>query len=140
MNTQEARELGQRIATLIARDQIEPAYEALALVLAGRTGFALLRHIGGVVGAGAPPAGPGYARRVNSFLERIAAGKTMGGWVVMASALEQQFDSGLEGTLALTRRYVALADVWYGADIFGEGVLGRALVGSFQPTVDLLKP
>lgn len=115
MNTREARELGQRMATLIARDRIEPAYEALAPVLAGRAGFALLRHIGGAVGAGAPPAaGPRYARRVHRFLERIAAGRTMGGWVVMASALERRLDRDLEGTLAHTRRYVALVDVWGG--------------------------
>ncbi|MBN1954043.1 MAG: LysM peptidoglycan-binding domain-containing protein [Anaerolineae bacterium] len=48
--------------------------------LARRTRFAMLDHIGRAVGKGPLEA-------VNSFLERIAANRTEGGWVVISSAL-----------------------------------------------------
>jgi 3-methyladenine DNA glycosylase AlkD len=133
MKTKEARELGQRIAGLIAQNQVEPAYDLLIPVLAERTPFAMLRHIGDAVGA--KELGP-----VNQFLDHIAADKTEGGWVVIASALEQQLDRDLEGVFGRCRDFIIAADVWYGADTLGEGVPGRALVADFEPALALLKP
>lgn len=133
MKTKEARALGQRIAVLIRQSQIDPAYELLAPVLAQRTKFAMLRHIGDAVGAET-------IEPVNDFLERIAASKSEGGWVVIASALEQQLSRDLPGALSRCHRYIITADVWYGADLLGEGVPGRALVAHFDPTLVLLKP
>jgi len=133
MKTKEARELGQRIAGFIGQNQIDPAYDLLAPVLAQHTKFAMLRHIGDAVGVEA-------IAPVNDFLELIAADKTEGGWVVIASALEQQLSRDLPGVLSRCRRYIITADVWYGADLLGEGVPGRALVAHFDPTLALLKP
>ena len=133
MKTKEARDLGQRIAILVEKKQIESAYSLLAPVLAERTPFAMLRHIGDAVGVG--PLEP-----VNDFLDLIAADKTEGGWVVIASALEQQLGRDLEGAFARCRNFIIAADVWYGADTLGEGVSGRALVADFEPALALLKP
>jgi 3-methyladenine DNA glycosylase AlkD len=131
MKAQEARELGERIAALVREGQIAQAYEILSPILARRTPFAMLRHIGAPVGTGPP-------EPVNAFLERIAAHKTEGGWVVIAGALKAQLDRDLAGSFARCREFIIAADVWYAADTLGEGVVGEALVARFQPALDLL--
>jgi 3-methyladenine DNA glycosylase AlkD len=141
MKTKEAWELGQRIAGLVQAGQMTQAYVLLAPVLAKRTPFDMLRRIGEPIGAGPLDAAcPEYDRRANAFLERIAADKTEGGWVVIASALEKQLDRDLAGAFARCRGFIVAADVWYAADILGEGVVGQALVAHFQPALDLLAP
>jgi 3-methyladenine DNA glycosylase AlkD len=91
----------------------------------------MLRHIGKPVGASS-------LERVNAFLELIAIDKTEGGWVVISSALERQLDRDLDGAFARCRHFTILGDVWYAADILGEGVVGHALVAHFQPSLNLL--
>jgi 3-methyladenine DNA glycosylase AlkD len=131
MKTKEARELGKRIAALVQAGQPDKAYALLAPVLAERTPFRLLDRVGEAVGSG--PLGA-----TNAFLERIAADKTEGGWVVIASALGGQWDRDPAGAFARCREYIIAADVWYAADILGERVPGPALVADFQPALDLL--
>ena len=133
MKTREARDLGKRLAALILAGRTEQAYACLSPVLAQRTPFAMLRFIGEPVGM--EPLEP-----VNAFLDRIAADKTEGGWVVIASALEMQLERDLAGAFARCRAYIVAADVWYAADIMGEGVAGRALVGRFEPALEALQP
>ena len=141
MKTKQARELGQRIAVLVQERQIEKAYTLLAPVLAERTSFDMLRRISEPVGVESiKPACPEHSRRVNAFLERVAADKTEGGWVIIAKALEQQLDRDLAGAFARCREFIIAADVWYGADTMGEGVVGQALVRHFEPALDLLRP
>ena len=133
MKTKDARELGKRIAALVQAGQMTQAYVLLAPVLAKRTPFRLLDLIGEAVGTG-PLEG------TNVFLERVAADKTEGGWVVIASALGQQLDRDPVGAFARCREYITAADVWYAADILGERVPGPALVADFQPALELLAP
>jgi hypothetical protein len=133
VRTQEARELGGQVAALVQAGQITEAYALLAPVLAGRTTFDLLRRIG-------VPAGIGSLDQVDAFLEVIATDKTEGGWVVIASALEARLDSDLTGAFVRCRDFIISADVWYAADIMGEGVVGQALVSHFQPAFELLAP
>jgi 3-methyladenine DNA glycosylase AlkD len=131
MKTKEARELGKRIAALVQAGQPGKAYALLAPVLAERTPFRLLDRIGEAVGAGPLDA-------TNAFLERVAADRTEGGWVVIASALGGQWDRDPAGAFARCREYIMAADVWYAADILGERVPGPALVADLQPALDLL--
>ncbi len=133
MKTKEARELGERIAALVQNGQPDEAHALLAPVLAERTPFRLLDCIGEAVGAGP-------LEEVNFFLDRVAADKTEGGWVVIASALGGQLDRDPEGAFARCREYIIAADVWYATDILGERVPGQALVAHFQPALDLLAP
>lgn len=133
MKTQEARDLGKHIATLVRAAELEEAYDVLAPVLAERTPFPKLGIIGEAVGAG-PLA------TTKAFLEVIAAHKTEGGWVVIGKALGQQLDRDLEGAFERCRGYIVGADVWYGADTMGEGVPGPALVAHFEPALALLAP
>jgi 3-methyladenine DNA glycosylase AlkD len=102
-------------------------------VLAERTKFLMLDRIGKAVGAGQLPS-------TNAFLEQIAAQRTMGGWVVIASALGAQMERDLEGALSRCHSFVVQANVWHGADILGERVPGPALRAAFQPTLELLSP
>ncbi|UCC64413.1 MAG: DNA alkylation repair protein [Anaerolineae bacterium] len=136
MKVQEARELGQRIAALVQAGQVAEAYTLLSPVLAERTPFRLLGVIGQTVGAGPLEA----ARKVDAFLEQIAAARAEGGWVVIGSALGAQLDRNLTGAFERSRDFITAADVWYGADILGERVPGPALVARFQPALALLAP
>lgn len=133
MKTKEARELGQRVARLVETGQLREAHALLSPVLAQRTPFAMLRRVG-------EPVGAGPLESANAFLERVAADKTEGGWVVIASALEMQLDRDLTGAFARCRDFIIAADVWYAADTLGEGVVGRALVEHFQPALGQLAP
>jgi len=133
MKSVEARELGERISDLVEAGQIAQAYEILSPVLAERTPFAMLRRIG-------EPVGAGPLQEVNRFLERIAVDRTEGGWVVIASALRGQLGRDLEGAFARCRQAIIAADVWYAADILGEGVVGEALLAHFRPALEQLTP
>ena len=133
MKTKEARELGKRIAALVQAGQPDKAYALLAPVLAERTPFRLLDRIGEAVGAGPLDA-------TSAFLDRVAADRTEGGWVVIGSALGQQLDRDSVDAFARCREYIIAADIWYAADILGERVSGPALVADFQPSLDLLAP
>ena len=93
MKAQEARDLGECLAALVQVGQTDQAYTLLSPVLAQRTPFRMLRRIGELVGAGPLEA-------VNPFLERIAAHKTEGGWVVISGALKAQLDRDLRGAVA----------------------------------------
>jgi hypothetical protein len=133
MKAREASELGKRIATLVQTGQPDEAYALLAPILAERTPFPTLGHIGEAVGVGPLPA-------VNAFLERIAAPNAEGGWVVIGSALGQQLDRDPVGAFARCRAFIIAANVWYAADILRERLPGPALVTNFQPALALLAP
>jgi hypothetical protein len=133
MRAAEADELGKRMAALIQIGRMAPAHALLEPILAQRTPFALLDHIGAALATDPPHA-------VNALLEQIAAGGREGGWVVIGSALRAQLDQDQAGAFARCRDYIVAADVWYGADILGERVPGPALVAHFDPALSLLSP
>jgi 3-methyladenine DNA glycosylase AlkD len=133
MKAKEARTLGSRLAGYVRDGDMAQAHALLAPVLAERESFAKLRLI-------AEPIGTEPLEPVNALLDRIAADKTMGGWVVIAKALEQQLGRDLAGALGRCQAFIIAADVWYGADTLGEGVMGEALVQYFAPTLALLRP
>jgi 3-methyladenine DNA glycosylase AlkD len=76
----------------------------------------------------------------NAFLDRIAAERTEGGWVVIGKALGQQIARDLPGAFDRCQGYVIVADVWYGTDILAERVPGPALVTYFEPALEHLRP
>ncbi|MFC2029624.1 DNA alkylation repair protein [Chloroflexota bacterium] len=133
MNAREADLLGARIAALVEDGRAGEACALLSPVLGERTPFRYLDRIGRAAGTGSIPG-------VSAFLEQIAAGRTEGGWVVIASALGQQLEHDLVGAMVRCRAYVVEADVWYGADILGERVPGPALVADLKPTRVQLAP
>jgi 3-methyladenine DNA glycosylase AlkD len=133
MKTQEARELGERIAVLVRDGQVTEAHDLLSPILAERTSFDMLRRIGQPVGACPQKA-------TDAFLNLVAADKTEGGWVVIQSVLEQMLDGDLSGAFARCRDFIVAADVWYAADTMGEGVVGQALVRHFEPALEQLTP
>jgi 3-methyladenine DNA glycosylase AlkD len=133
IQTQQARELGKRIALFVQDRQIAQAYALLSPVLVERTPFRMLDLIGEAVGAGPLQA-------VNPFLEHVATARTEGGWVLIASALRQQLGRDPGGTFGRCRAFIVAADVWYATDILGERVPGPALVADFEPALALLVP
>ncbi|MFC2023233.1 DNA alkylation repair protein [Chloroflexota bacterium] len=133
MYAREADELGARIAALVQSDEPEEAYALLAPVLAQRTPFRLLDRVGKVVGAG------GLAP-TNAFLERVLSEGSMGGWVIIGSALGQQLGRDLSGAFNRCRAHIIAGDVWYSTDILGERAPGPALVDDFEGALALLAP
>ena len=133
MKTQEARDIGARLAGLVQRGKFTEAYSLLFPVLSERTKFDMLRLIGHPIGREA-------LDQVNTFLELIATDKTEGGWVIIGSALEMQLDRDRHGAFGHCRDYIIIGDVWYAADILGEQVPGNALVAEFESSLRLLKP
>jgi len=130
--------LGERIAVRVRAGESLQAYDLLSPVLAERTPFDKLGRIGEIVGAGS--LSPERTRRVNDFLDLIASDKTEGGWVVIGAALGVQLDHDLESAFTRCRDFIIAGDVWYATDIMGERVPGPALVGYFQPALELLPP
>lgn len=133
MNAGQADQLGKQIAALVQSSQPEVAYARLAPTLAERTPFRLLDRIGAAVGAG-PLA------ETNAFLDRIAAERTEGGWVVIASALREQLGRDPGGAFDRCRATIVAADVWYATDILGERLPGPALVAEFDAALARLAP
>lgn len=133
MNAKQADVLGVQVAALAQAGRPDQAYALLSPVLAERTPFRLLDRIGQAVGAGRLP-------QAKVLLERIAADGTEGGWVVIGSALRQQLDRDLGGTLARCRAFTIAGSVWYATDILGERVPGPALISSFEPALAQLSP
>ncbi len=138
MKAQAARDLGQRIAAHVQAGRMSSveynaAYSLLAPVLAEHTPFPILGYIGEAIGAGP-------LKAVNRFLERVAAARTEGGWVVIGSALGQQLERDLTGALSRCHSFIIAGDVWYATDILGERVPGPALIAHLPHTLNLLAP
>ncbi len=133
MNLQAAREFGDRIAVLLANGAMEKAVALLLPTLTERTPFRLLDAVGAQIGSE-----PREVTPIHAYLDRIAAERMMGGWVVIASALHQLLPSDLPGVFERCCTYVESADAWYATDIFGERVPGPALVEQFEPALGLL--
>jgi 3-methyladenine DNA glycosylase AlkD len=133
MKAREARQLGEEIASLIQKDQIEAGYALLVPVLAERTPFPMLERIG-------TPSGKLSLAAGRHLAARIAADKTEGGWVVIGAILREQIGRDPTGTFEHCRENIISADIWYGADILGERVPGPALVNDFEATLKLLAP
>ena len=133
MKLREARELGDRMASLVAAGNLRQASSLLAPILAERTPFAALSVIREAVGKGPLDV-------VNSFLDQIAASQAEGGWVVIGAALGSQLDRDLSGAFARARSFIMSADIWYAPDILGERVPGPALLTHFEAARARLSP
>jgi hypothetical protein len=141
MKAVEARDLGRRAAELAESGRLESAAGLLAPVLAGRTPFRLLDAIGGQLGCRIGcRIGCLSANCIDPLLERLAADRTMGGWVVIAAALASRLLIDLPGAVEKSARYIEEADVWYAADSLAERVPGAALVLDFEEVLACLKP
>jgi hypothetical protein len=137
MNTQEARQLGNQIAGLLAAGEQVAAAAQLEPVLNQPMPFRLLDVIGSEIGAARPEI-------VDLFLQRIGACGTMGGWVVIGAALGRALASESPGALPQAlgqcQHYLRTAAVWYGVDSLAERVPGQALVACFDQALVLLEP
>ena len=128
-----ARAFGADLVSVITRADHARALHMLAPVITDRNPFRLLDLIGQSIGA--CHTGPLFA-----LLDAIAATRAEGGWVVIASALHAHNAQSPALRLERTQSYIIQADVWYGADIFGERVPGPFLVEDFDRTLPLLTP
>ncbi|OQY33899.1 MAG: hypothetical protein B6I38_03025 [Anaerolineaceae bacterium 4572_5.1] len=133
MKTKESRQFGAHVAKYLAKENFDAAYALLAPILAERTPFRSLDLIGKEIGAA-------QMDSVDTFLNHIALHKTMGGWVVIASALREWIPADMETALARVPELAIPADTWYATDIFGERIPGPSLVADFDRALPLLAP
>lgn len=133
MKTQEARNLGDRLASLVSSGENTNADKLLLPLLSAKTSFPLLDVIGLRLGTG-------LMEPVNLYLEGLSKYKTMGGWVVIASALRSQLAVNFPGAIYQSVKYTRLSSTWYGVDIFGERVPGPALVMDINTTLEIIRP
>ena len=133
MRTEEAREIGKQVASLVHRGRPQEAYTLLAPTLAERIKFPMLERIG-------EPIGAGPIDSTNTFMDLVAHGKTMGGWVVIGAALREQLGRDMPGAFERARDAISAAQVWYATDIIGERVPGQGLVDCFDPALEQLNP
>ncbi len=131
MDTKTARTIGIQLATKIRESDYQAASLLLRPILRERIPFRLLDILGNEIGRES-------SELTNPFLENMAAEGTMGGWIVIASALQQQAKTDLSTALIAVCHYVIQADVWYAADSFGERVPGHTLVNQFNQTLSIL--
>lgn len=129
----DAVHIGENITHKLLDGDLNAAYDLLKCILTQKIPFRILERIGQTFGVM-------DIEIVNPFLDRIAEGLTMGGWVVIGGALKTQLESDLSGAFDKAKQYLIKADVWYGADIIGERVPGPGLVSFFDPSIALLKP
>ncbi|MGD8625973.1 MAG: DNA alkylation repair protein [Anaerolineae bacterium] len=133
MDAKTADTLGAQLVARLHEGRPGEAHALLAPVLARRTPFRYLDRIARAL-TGLPwPA-------LDPFLDRLAAGATEGGWVIVGRALGGQLARDLDGALARCRTHIVAAGVWYGADILGERVPGPALVAHFDRALPPLAP
>ncbi len=133
MKTQEARVLGDILQSLISSGAFTNTDELLFPLLRTKTSFAMLDVIGLRLGNG-------LMEPVNLYMEALSRYKTMGGWVVIASALRSQMAVDFPGAIQKCIRYTRLSSTWYGVDIFGERVPGPALVMDLNTTLQIISP
>lgn len=130
-SSQEARIVGCEIAEHIVFGNIPSAYKKLSALLEDKNAFRLLDLIGEALRS-CPTA------KLYPFLEMIAQGRSMGGWVVIATALHSHSSAAPQEVLEKCRGFIMYADTWYACDCFGERVPGPYLLTDFEKTVSLL--
>jgi 3-methyladenine DNA glycosylase AlkD len=133
MKISEARTIGKNLTSQVLNGDIDAAQDLLIPILANRTSFSALNQIGSSLAVCS-------LDQVYTLLDRLAADKHIGGWVVIGSALGAQLDRDFDGALSRCKMYIIAADVWYGTDILGERVPGPALVMDFKQALDILTP
>ena len=133
MRTAEAREIGEYIARRVSAGDFEEADMLLTPILSSKAAFSMLDILGCRIGKESP-------ERVNIYLDRISSQRTMGGWVVIASALRNQLSVDFHGAIQQCEKYTRLSDTWYGVDIFGERVPGPAMVADLETTLEIIRP
>jgi len=132
MNSRGADEIAERLTSSLALGKCGLAFEQLKPVLDERTPFRLLDRIAAGIVADWP--------KTCAFLDAIAADGREGGWVLIGSSLRNHYPTRPVLILEECRRYIILADTWYGADILSERVPGPALVEDFAKALELVKP
>jgi len=133
MRKQEAVNIGKQIRIYLERGAPDEAFRVVFPLLNQRIPFPRLEDIGQAI---VLP----HLEEMKSFLDHIAATRSEGGWVIIATVLRCYLDTSLAAALHLARDYVVLADVWYACDIFGERVPGTALLKNFRHSLVLLDP
>ena len=133
MRAAETRVVGEYIARQISAGDFKGADFLLNPILSSKTAFSMLDILGCRIGMESP-------ERVNFYLDRISSQRTMGGWVVIASALKKQLSVDFHGAIQQCEKFTRLSDTWYGVDIFGERVPGPALVIDVNETLGIIRP
>jgi len=133
MDSKEAESLGYQIEGYLLIGDLDEAESLLYPVLSERIPFSTLDKIGQKIGGVS-------LGSVELLSYRLADGRKMGSWVIIASALSCHFPTDIGRVLADCRAFIIQAAVWYATDTFGERVVGPASLVDFHSALQMLAP
>ena len=119
----------------IESGEINAIWDELLPVLNKRTSFQMLDVIGRRIGDRALS----YKSKYLELFDQISSKRLMGGYVVIAQALVFLLNDDCRECFERVRRYLIEGDEWYVCDIFGERVLGYALIDHYNKSKPLFQ-
>jgi len=116
----------------IQANRLSQSLEMITPVIQDKNPFCLLDRVGRCIS-------PCKSQHLFPFLYQIADTHAEGSWVLIITALHYHPHAARSVRLEITKQCIIQADVWYGADIFGERVHGPFLLMDLTTTLDHLE-
>lgn len=130
MKKSEALAVADNCILCIENGKINSVWDKLLPVLNERTSFKMLDIIGRKIGERILS----FRSKYLEFFDLLSVKKLMGGYVVIAQALIFLLPENCSECFEKVRKYLIEGDEWYVCDIFGERVLGYAIINHYEKT------
>jgi 3-methyladenine DNA glycosylase AlkD len=124
MKLSEANNFGRELSNLVGENKIAQAVDMLYPIISSPTAFPTLERIGEPISHNEEP-------KIDRFLKGVGKTRAEGGWVIIGSILREWLARDFAGALRKSQSFIIDSDIWYGADILGERVVGPALLTDF---------
>lgn len=124
--------MGVQTRDLLVAGEPDAARCLIEPLLSQRIPFRLLDVIARQVGAA-------EFTYLDPYLDQIAGGRSIGGWVLIGTSLQAHLSDDLHGAIRRCRDYIIQGDVWYACDSLGERLPGPALVEDIYPALSELE-
>jgi 3-methyladenine DNA glycosylase AlkD len=135
MTKKEALTVAFNCIRSIESKEMNTVWEELIPTLEKRTSFNMLDIIGEEIGKRVLTNKSKYLE----FFDLLSGKKLMGGYVVIAKALTVLLQDDCRECFEKVKRYMIEGDEWYVCDIFGERVLGSAIIDYYEKTRPLFQ-
>ena len=135
MKKNEALTIAAKCIQCIESGKINSVWDKLLPVLNARTAFHMLDLIGREIGERILTHKSSYL----DFFDQLSGKKLMGGYVIIARALISLLPKDFKECFARAKRYIIEGDEWYVCDIFGERILGYAIIDHYDKALPLFR-
>jgi len=130
MKKSEALTIANNCIHYIENRKTPSVWNELLPILNSRTSFQMLDIIGREMGERIVSHKNNYL----NFFDQLSKKKLMGGYVIIAQALIYLLPHDCNECFVKTKKYMIEGDEWYVCDIFGERVLGYAIINHYDKT------